>query len=558
MIVSQDVLQKMLWDGGGSINAQTPLFKAHADTGTELAKEWANPSAMVATVLMFVSGNVIQEAFAQSTGKLFTPVCFSFGWVSYALSNLKDIFGEGRLMPLPDYPVKVFNVASGYYRVNKNWLIGRIVRDHESSMSKLEPLNDCGIRIAIFEAMPVTKRKLLSFRYNTRHLLGAVVMLTQFAIASIPTIRTEGHEWGILAITGFGTLLAIIMGSLPQWLAEKVPSNRASDKVFALTVGNGSRDIMIIKGEGRCLDLEELATLASPRTARPWTKMETFSLARRNSLGRDAKMMLGKPLGFLITRCVCVFEALGWLLILISVAGIRSHTWCLITIGAIGLIHNAMLADLERKPGTRNLPLKLLDSISTHKVMDGLMDLEITHEGCGEALLQEFFPGRLRPDEEQWWKTEKGKRSNTKYDQKRLKEGIRRHRPRSMFPKYNLHATPGSPVSTTAPDLDPSNALDQALSGAAGTPARKERPPFISVTGSNPTETSQQPRGSFVDDHLYHTRSLGAARRQSLTQSHRGSLSYEARGLVEVSQHSKGEPTLKDIANEMPKRPYWD
>ncbi|KAI3316454.1 hypothetical protein HD806DRAFT_517540 [Xylariaceae sp. AK1471] len=441
----QDLTQKMLWNSIIINNSQTPPMDVRTGTGTELAREWANPSVAVATVLMFVGGNVIQEAFAQSTGNLLTPVCFSFGWVAYALSTVKDSFGEGRLLPLTDYPVKVFNLDSGYYRVNKNWLIGRIVRDHEASMSQNHLFNDSAIRIAIFEAMPVNQRAQLSFKYNTQHLLGAIVIIAQHVIAAIPTIRTQGNEWGILAITGFGTLFSLIMGLLPQWWAEKMPSNQSSKKVFALTVGNGSRDIMIIKGEGRCIDLEELATMSSPRTARIWSKIKTMSVPRSDSKGRNAKTIFGRPLGFMITRFVCVFEALGWFLILISLAGIRSHTWCLIVIGVIGWVHNVALADLTLEPESRNLPLKLLDTISTHRTMDGIMDLEVTHGGCGEALLPEFFPGRLRPDEDEWWR-EKEKRSETTYDKTRFADCRRRLCPRSMLPRYNLHATTANPT----------------------------------------------------------------------------------------------------------------
>lgn len=446
-----DLTQKTLWSGSIIVNGlQTLPMDVLTDIGTDLAREWANPSVAVVTVLMFVGGNVVREAFAQSTGKLLTPVCFSFGWVAYALSSLKNTFGEGRLLPQPDHSVKVFNLDSRCYRVNKNWLIGRILRDHEASMSKNDLFNDSTIRIAIFESMPVNQRGTLSSQYNRRYFLGTIVMIAQLVIATIPTMRTHGNEWRILAITGFGTLLSLIMGSLPQWWAEKMPSDQSSKKVFALTGGNGSRDIMIIKGEGRCLDLEELATIGSPRTTGIWSKMKTMSASRSHSKGRDAKTILGRPLGFLITQCVCVFEAVGWFIILISLAGIRSHTWCLIIIGVIGWVHNIMLADLARKPGSRNLPLKLLDSISTYNIMDGLMDLEVTYAGCGEALLPEFFPGRLRPDEEEWWR-EKEMRSETKYDETRLADCRRRLCPRSMLPRYNLHATTANPTAPTTP-----------------------------------------------------------------------------------------------------------
>ena len=63
---------------------------------------------------MVVGGDVVQNAFAQGTGKLYTPVCFSFGCVAYAFTTLVGIIGDGRLLPRPDYPAKVLNLGSGY------------------------------------------------------------------------------------------------------------------------------------------------------------------------------------------------------------------------------------------------------------------------------------------------------------------------------------------------------------------------------------------------------------------------------------------------------------
>jgi len=299
--------QHALWAGGITMSSHEPLARARADTGSELAREWANPSVVVATVLMFVGGDVVQEALAQTTGRLLAPVCFSFGWVSYALAVLKDVFGEGRLLPRPDYPVKVFNVASGYYRANNNWVIGRMVRDHESWISRFEPLGNSGIRIAIFEAVSLLPGNdedggggglgvwsaLAAWKWD---LLGVLVMLVQLAVAAVPTVRTAGHEWGILAITGLGTALALMMGALPQWWIEKMPCSRESAKVFALTAGNGSREVMVIKGMGRCLDLEQLATQASPRTARPWTRKKLlvffFSLISFSSFSDELQVTI--------------------------------------------------------------------------------------------------------------------------------------------------------------------------------------------------------------------------------------------------------------------------
>jgi hypothetical protein len=254
---------------------------------------------------------------------------------------------------------------------------------------------------------------------------------------------------------------------------------------------------------------------------------------------------------------VCVFEVLGWLLILISLAGIRSHTWCLITVGAIGLIHNAILANLKSEPKTRNLPLKLLDTILTHKIMDGLMDLEETHEGCGEALLQEFFPGRLRPDEEQWWKTKKGERSIKEYDQTRLKESVRRGHPRSMLPKYNLHATSSSPTSTRAPDFEPRNAIDQSVSTAV-TPAQADVPTLISIPGRKPLEPRHHQSTRAESNGLP---AAGSVDPSTESQSHGGAPAGEEAEYLGAARRdllTDNEPTLEGIAKKMPKRPYWD
>jgi len=285
-------------------------------------------------------------------------------------------------------------------------------------------------------------------------------------------------------------------------------------------------------------------------------------------------MIFGHPFGYQITRCVCIFEALMWFLILISLAGIRSHTWCLIAVGAMGLVYNSLLANLKRDPKTRNLPLNLLDTISTRKIMDGLMDLEETHKGCGEALLQEFFPGRLQPEEQEWWLAPKGKRSGTRYDQVRIIEWSRRLRPRSILPEYNLHATSGSSTST------PPRATDQETSPAV-TPAIEDLPIVASpISGLNPLEASHyQSKIGFVGDQLNRGRFFGAARRPSLTRAEGSGLPLsgsvepplgtwnqgstpigELGALLDARQASSpnDEPILRDIAKKMPEQPFWD
>ncbi len=67
-----------------------------------LGSQWANPSD-VSTILMVIGGDVVQKALAQGTAKwYYTPVCFSFGWVTYAFTALVKILGVRRLLPPPD------------------------------------------------------------------------------------------------------------------------------------------------------------------------------------------------------------------------------------------------------------------------------------------------------------------------------------------------------------------------------------------------------------------------------------------------------------------------
>lgn len=84
------------------------------------------------------------------------------------------------------------------------------------------------------------------------------------------------------------------------------------------------------------------------------------------------------------------------------VAGLKSHSWYLVLVGSVGMLQNATLAATARRPEMRGLPLSRVDTIVTKRFMDGLIDLEATIHGAGVLLRDEYFPGTLRPDEEDW------------------------------------------------------------------------------------------------------------------------------------------------------------
>lgn len=416
------------WSGGPGQGQTTRWI--NDETGDDFSREWRNPNIVIGTVLMLVGGDVVRAALAQTTGKRFAPVCFSFGWVSYALGAVVDAFGNGRLLPNPDFPVKVYNIDSGYSRDNRNWVVGRIVRDQQALISREEALADNSIRIAIYKAGS-RSRKEYSFRYTGIHVIGALTIITQLFIASIPTILTNGKEFGILLVTAVGTVLALIMGTLPQWKVEKLPNSTRSDQTYALTAGNGTRDIIIIKGSENCLDLEELAAAESPEQGRPWIKSTRFS-RRTNSFTHLSKETLGLPSGFLITRCVTVVLAILWIILLITIPGLEGHMWYFLSVGGMGSFYNTLVAGMKRRPEERNLPLIFEEVIVTRRVMDGLMDLEVSHEKCGQVLIKEFFPGDLRKDEMTWWTATPSERPDSDYDRQRFRELHQRGYPRSM------------------------------------------------------------------------------------------------------------------------------
>lgn len=142
-------------------------------------------------------------------------------------------------------------------------------------------------------------------------------------MASIP-ILMHG-ECGVLIITIVGTCPSLITGGLHQWTAEKLPNQQKSNFNYALTSSNGFRYIMVIKGMGHCLELEEFSVSPSPGGTQPWHKFSESP----NILHRILARMMGwprLPFKLWITRTTCLLLSISWLLLLIFVAGVQQDT----------------------------------------------------------------------------------------------------------------------------------------------------------------------------------------------------------------------------------------
>lgn len=207
---------------------------------------------------------------------------------------------------------------------------------------------------------------------------GLGVSVVQLVIATVPWGVWD--EWLTFVITSCGTLLAYASGALPQWVEEKSGvrklhfDNPATDrKVVLLTEGNGSHDVILISSQHGCLDLE---ALAGPQ---------------RSLQGSRA------------TRVYSAVLAILWIVLLVSIAGWDRHTWFLLVIGLLGLVHNAAVCAIRRRPSAYGIELEYQQTIVAAKVMEVLHDVETKFPQAGAALLDEFFSGDLRPREELLW-----------------------------------------------------------------------------------------------------------------------------------------------------------
>ncbi|KAA1474345.1 hypothetical protein DENSPDRAFT_324893 [Dentipellis sp. KUC8613] len=358
---------------------------------------WENPTDTM-TILLIIGGDTVLRSLAQLSGRHFTPVAFSFGWIAYSFDALMSVFGSGRLMPPPDYDAKVISAANGFARDNRSWVLGRLLRDFE------HPLEDnIALCVTIFEAIPGAKVGVPDIDWCW--IVGVVVILLQLVVAAIPCAVDD--DWSILTITGGGTILALVTGALPQWRFEKWACRPNTAKALSLTGGNGSRSVMVIIGNGVGLDLEDLAVAESPRLLR-----------RGSERGNPRRIFVNLPLALWMTQASCVVLSALWIVLLITVTSLKQNTWYLLLVGGLGMAQNIVAAGARRGLGASGIHLRKIEKFKGEKVMHALMDTECAYRKIGRSLLHEFFPEAdgLRETEIKWWEGDR-----TAYEQERAK-----------------------------------------------------------------------------------------------------------------------------------------
>lgn len=331
-------------------------------------------------------------------------LCLTFtGWVAYVVSALLTAIGENRFMPALDNPCKVINGRTGYVRENNSFILGRIMRDLEIWMDnrikehmrrmleqRWEISRHDGERPAqrgCGEAVrkPVRGGLCVSIYHAGQaqsghpghdwlYFLGFATALLQLGIAAIPC-GLDG-DWSILVVTAAGIILSFTTASLRQWPKEKWACRHNSTKTVILTKGNGSQHAIVIIGDNKGLDIEDLAT------------------------GPSA---MDVSIPFSVTKIALLILAFLWVALLVVAAGVKQHSWFLLAIGAIRTLEDIFVAGSPRHPAAFGMPLNFENVIGEAKVMNTLFAVEQAYPRVGRSMLDTFFPGKLRPKERERW-----------------------------------------------------------------------------------------------------------------------------------------------------------
>ncbi|CDO72035.1 hypothetical protein BN946_scf184943.g70 [Trametes cinnabarina] len=364
---------------------------------------WMSPDDTL-SILMIIGGDIVQRAVAQLAGSgpcnrhwHFAPVAFSFGWLAYSVSALTSAVGDGRLLPQPDCPIHVVNAKTGYRRQNASWVLGRLVRDYENRKFKSGSLT-----IAFYRTRKDGPEAGVPAR-DWVYWSGVLVILAQLAISVVPG-ALHGN-WIVLIVAVGGTVLALLGSGMPQWREEKYAARKIDPQkpeVVCLTRGNGSTFAMVVTSETG-IRLEDLAG------------------------GRDKRR--------LSTSFMSGLLAISWIVLLLTVEGLDGDAWYLLAIGGLGMVQNVIAAGAERSADALGLHFEDFDTendvIAEGKVMETLMRAEERHPGVGLAMLKLFFPGELRPNEQEFWDRMKllkaEKEASAKRDKKNAKPALSKH-----------------------------------------------------------------------------------------------------------------------------------
>lgn len=392
-------------------SAEEPGPFAHIkNDAADLRHQILNPQGILA-VLLLVGSDVVQKAIAQSIGgcdsswSRFTPVAFSFGWVSYAANSVVAALGDGLFLPKADTSGYVITLKSGDLRSNQSWLLGRLMRDLEMRVEKDKNNKDNLNSSLLVTVYKVKKDGMLNPDRRELWVLWAFAMLVQGFVAAIPVLLTAADRnakisgtdsWYVFAITLIGNGLAMATAAITSMHRPKFSMREdKSTNMYALTRGNGHRHVFIIMPD----------TLIKKSSSLPHLEDMSTNLAMADNT----------------TRGLSTIAAIAWVFLLLSVAGLQGDTGYLLLVGLVGMIHNLLVSSKICAPEEHGLPMEELtiDNEKAHefgrgtgleerkKVMEVLKGLEDEIPSAGCSLRPIFFPGRPRHEDEVYWDRKK-------------------------------------------------------------------------------------------------------------------------------------------------------
>lgn len=323
--------------------------------------QWHNPATILA-VLSVIGGDIIHRATAQLAGNpyYFAPVTLSFGWTGFLLTFILSLIGDGSALPRPDCNCTVVDVTTHATTQNKSWVLGRLVRDNTTHITK-------GLNITFYVTKP-GKQGISSLDWV--HYWGIVVMLVQLTISIVPGALYK--DWNILVVTVWGLFLGIAFGALPHWTKEKWSCSKEGG-LSEICLVRG-KDVMVIYSKG---------------------------------IGYIGLMKLANAEGVPLTRGTIIFSAMLCLLQLgrlLTVAGLHDHAWFSLAIACIGTVYNYVAAGVRRDFATTGIYLEQDGPpISGEDILDVLKQLtKAKRQHVGIALLPVVVPGKLPKDIKEW------------------------------------------------------------------------------------------------------------------------------------------------------------
>lgn len=254
---------------------------------------------------------------------------------------------------------------------NKLWILGRLLRDHETPLN-----NNIGLHIRIFKATTKEAGKpQKDLPLHHRHSCHPRTSRNRSNSSEIaqrlenPPRNPRGEHF-----------LALLVGTLLQWRSEKWAAYRKNTmKKLIVTGENGTSHVMAILGNGKGMDLEDLGAAETPRMKHRGEPPKAWILAGVRVLFRMTQ--------FAIHAC-----CLG-VVFLITLLGLKENAWYVLAIGRLGMVQNVVIARASHVMGTTGIHLEETETFEQTRVMDALVDVQCKYNNVGKSLVKNFSMG---------------------------------------------------------------------------------------------------------------------------------------------------------------------